>query len=75
MPEGQQDHGRVPVPVSIGLGGFAQGLDLTRRQVFSGAKLGVWAPGRRNRSIYCGWWLALWKLVWAGALCEMANET
>jgi hypothetical protein len=26
VPEGHEDHGRVPVPVPIGLGGFDQGL-------------------------------------------------
>jgi hypothetical protein len=28
MTEGDQDHGRVPVPVPVGHGGFHQGLDL-----------------------------------------------
>jgi hypothetical protein len=41
MPEGQQDHGRVPVTVAIRLGGLDQGLDLPGRQVLPGSKLGV----------------------------------
>jgi hypothetical protein len=41
MPEGQQDHGRVPMPPSIGLGGLDHGLDLPGRQVLPGSKYGV----------------------------------
>jgi Pyruvate/2-oxoacid:ferredoxin oxidoreductase delta subunit len=52
VPEGQQDHGRVPLPVSIGLCGFDQGLDLAGRQVLPGSKFGVRTSGRRNCSIY-----------------------
>jgi hypothetical protein len=55
VPEGQQDHGRVPVPPSIGLGGLDQGIDLAQRQVLPGADLGVGTAGRCNCSIYCGW--------------------
>jgi hypothetical protein len=33
MPEGQQDHGRVPVTVAVRLGGFDQGVDLPGRGV------------------------------------------
>jgi hypothetical protein len=55
MPEGQEDHGRVPVPVPVRLGRLDQGLDLAGRQVLPGAQLGVWAPGRSNCSIYFGW--------------------
>jgi hypothetical protein len=55
MPEGQQDHGRVPVTVAVRLGGLDQGLDLPGRQVLPGTKFGVGASGRRNCSIYFGW--------------------
>ena len=41
MPEGQQDHGRVPVTVAVGLGGLDQGVDLAWRQVLPGTKFGV----------------------------------
>jgi hypothetical protein len=43
---------RVPMPVSVGLGGLDQGLDLAGRQVLPGPKLGVRAPHRSNCSIY-----------------------
>jgi hypothetical protein len=52
---GEQDHGCIPVPVPIALGGLDQHLDLARRQVLSAPKLGVRAPGRRDCSIYFGW--------------------
>ena len=55
MPEGQQDHGRVPVTVPVRLGGLDQGLDLPGRQVLPGAKFGVGASGWRNCSIYFSW--------------------
>jgi hypothetical protein len=53
--EDKRRRGRVPVTVSIGLGGLDQGLDLPGRQVLPGPKFGVGASGRRNCSIYFGW--------------------
>jgi hypothetical protein len=50
MAEGDQDHGRVPVTVAIVLRGLDQGLDLARREMLAGAKLGIRSPGRRNCS-------------------------
>ena len=50
MPEGDQDHGGVPVPVAVGLGRLDQGLDLAGGEVLPGAKLGVRTPCRRNCS-------------------------
>jgi hypothetical protein len=44
VPEDQEDHGGVPLPVAVGLGRVDQGLDLARRQVLPGAKLGVRSP-------------------------------
>jgi hypothetical protein len=41
VPEGHQDHGRIPVTVSVGLGGLDQSLDLAGRQVLPGPKLCV----------------------------------
>jgi hypothetical protein len=55
VPEGHEDHGRVPVTVPVGLGGLDQGLDLAGRQMLSGPKLGVRTPDRSNCSIYFGW--------------------
>jgi hypothetical protein len=48
--EGEQDHGRVPMAIAIGLGGFGQSIDLAGRQVFWRAKLNVRSPCRRNCS-------------------------
>ena len=41
VPEGDQDHRRIPMPMPVRFGCFDQGLDLARRQVFSGTELGV----------------------------------
>jgi hypothetical protein len=51
VPEGDQDHGRVPMTVAVGLGGVDQGVDLAGRQVLAGAQLGVRPPRypRRRR--------------------------
>jgi hypothetical protein len=51
IPEGQEDHGRVAVTVTVGLGS----LDLAGRQVLPGSKFGVRTPGRSNYSIYFSW--------------------
>src|SRR5580704_4148701 len=55
MPVGEQNHGRVPMPIAVGLRRLDQRLDLAGGQVLAGAKLGVWTPGRHNCSIYFGW--------------------
>ena len=55
VPEGDQDHGRVPMAVAVGLGGLDQRLDLAGRQVLARAKLGVRPPGRRNCSENFSW--------------------
>jgi len=54
MTEGDEDHGRVPMPMSVYLGGHDQGVDLAGRQVLSGAELGVRTSDRGNCSI-SGW--------------------
>src|SRR5260370_40337580 len=46
----QKDHGRVPMTVSVGLGGIDRDLDLAGREMLAGAKLGVSSPCRRNCS-------------------------
>jgi hypothetical protein len=55
VPEGDQDHGGVPVPVPVRFGGLDQRLYFGRRQVLSGAELGVGASFRSNCSIYLSW--------------------
>jgi hypothetical protein len=52
VPESDQDHGGVPMPVPVRLGGLDQGLDLARRHVLPGPSLGVRTPPRSNCSIY-----------------------
>jgi hypothetical protein len=41
VPEGDEDHGGVPVPVPGSPGRLGQGIHLARRQVLAGAKFGV----------------------------------
>src|SRR6266446_6859987 len=53
--EGDQDHGRVPVAISIGLGGLDQRFDLAWRQVLTGARLHIRSPCRRNCSENFSW--------------------
>jgi hypothetical protein len=50
VPEGDQDHGGVAVPVPVGLGGFQQGLDLAWSEVLAGTEFGVRSPARTNCS-------------------------
>jgi hypothetical protein len=52
VPEGDEDHRGVPVPMPVRFGCFDEGLDLARRQVFSGAEFGVRTSCRDNCSIY-----------------------
>jgi hypothetical protein len=56
VPEGQEDHGRIPmaVPVSAG-GGFHQPLDLSFGEVLAGSIMPIWAATTRNCSLYSGW--------------------
>jgi hypothetical protein len=55
VPEGHEDHRRIPVAVPVGLGGVHERLDLAGCQVLPGAKFGVRAPARSNCSFYFGW--------------------
>ena len=52
MPKSDHYHGGIPVPVPVRLGRLDQCPDVARRQVLSGAKLGVRMPYRDNCSIY-----------------------
>ena len=38
VPESDEDHGRIPMAVAVGLGGLDRGFDLAGRQVLAGAK-------------------------------------
>jgi hypothetical protein len=50
MAEGDQDHGGIPVPVSIGLRRLDQSLDLAWSEVLPGSELGVRTPTWSNCS-------------------------
>ena len=50
VPEGDQDHRRVAMVAPVDLSGLDQNLDLARREVLAGPKLGVWAPPQRKCS-------------------------
>jgi hypothetical protein len=51
VPERHQDRGRVSMPVPPLLGGLDEDLDLLWREMFAGAKFGVWTPTETNSSI------------------------
>ena len=55
MPEGDQDHGRVPVAVPIALGGLDQLVNLALSQMLACPQLGIWQPARRHCSYFGGW--------------------
>src|SRR5262249_32008413 len=55
MPEGQQDHGRIPMPVSITAGSLNKPLDLFLGEILSGSIMPIWAATAPNCSLYSGW--------------------
>jgi hypothetical protein len=55
VPEGQQDHGRIPMSVSITAGSLHQPLDLFLGEVLSGSIMLIWAATTPNCSLYSGW--------------------
>jgi hypothetical protein len=59
MSEGDQDHGSVPMALTVRLGGFDQAVDLAWREVLAGAKLGIRSPCRRNCSENLSWCVQL----------------
>ena len=59
MPEGKQDHGRVPVAMAVVPGSLHKPFDLTLRQVFPLAVVRVGQATSANCSLYRGWWLGL----------------
>src|SRR5262245_28073535 len=54
VPEGQQDHGRIPMPVHTARR-LHQPLDLFLGEVLPGSILVVREPNRANCSLYSGW--------------------
>jgi hypothetical protein len=55
VPEGDEDHGGVPMTVPVSLGGLDQGVNLARGEVLPGAKRGIRSPRRRNCSENLSW--------------------
>ena len=55
MPEGDQDHSRIPMTVTIALSGLDQLFDLARRQVFALAVICVRSAPSRYCSLFAGW--------------------
>src|SRR5262245_52804583 len=55
MPEGDQDHGLVPVRPAIALAAFYEALDLAFGQVLAGADVGIFGPARRDFPFYGVW--------------------
>ena len=53
--EPRQDHGRVPMPVAIGLGRLDQLLDLGLGQMLPLAVVGVGSATRSNCSLFAVW--------------------
>jgi hypothetical protein len=54
MPEGQQDHGLIPVRPAIALAAFDQSFDLFLAKVFPYSDLDVLWPARRDFPFYSG---------------------
>src|SRR5262250_152144 len=55
MPEGQQDHGRIPMPVPITARRLDKPLDLSLGEVLAGSIMPIWAATTPNCSLYSAW--------------------
>src|SRR6516165_2171340 len=55
MPESQEDHGRIPMSVSIPARRLHQPLDLLLGEVRAGSIMPIWAATTPNCSLYSGW--------------------
>src|SRR5262245_21748762 len=55
MPEGQEDHGRVPMSVPITAASLHQPLDLFLGEVLSRSIMPIWAATTSNCSLYSVW--------------------
>jgi hypothetical protein len=65
MPEGQQDHRGVPVPMAIVASRLHQPLNFALGQVFAGAIVGIRQPTSCNCSLLDRWCVSFWS-----RLCE-----
>src|SRR5262249_32658427 len=57
MSERDQDHGGVPMALTVSLGSIDQGIDLAGCQVLASAKLSIRSTGWSNCSKNLGWYL------------------
>jgi len=72
MPEGKQDHGRVPVAMAVVPGSLHKPFDLTLRQVLTLAVMGVGQAASANCSLYRAWCLGLMcRIHWGKTLVLM----
>src|SRR5260221_7503696 len=55
VPEGEQDHGRIPMAVPIPPCCLNQPLDLSLGEVLAGSIMPIWAATTPNCSLYSGW--------------------
>src|SRR5271170_5224088 len=55
MPEGQQDHGGVPLTMAIVASRLHQALDFALGEVFAGSIIGVPQPASCHCSVLDGW--------------------
>ena len=55
MPEGNQDHGRVPLAPTVGLGGLDELLNLTLGQMLTWPELSIRPPNRCNCPVLSCW--------------------
>ena len=55
MPEGDQDHGLIPLRPAIAAAAGDQPLDLAFAEVFAGSDIGVLGPARLDFPYYSGW--------------------
>src|SRR5262249_44922688 len=55
MPEGEQDHGLVPMRPAVALAASDQPFDLAFRQVLAGPNVGIFGPTWCNFPFYSGW--------------------
>src|SRR5262245_53135810 len=55
VPEGQQDHGRIPMSVPVPARRLHQPLDLSLGEVLAGSIMAIWAATTPNCYLYSGW--------------------
>src|SRR6516165_3069022 len=75
MPECQQNHGRIPMPVTVITGRLHHAFNLALGQVLAGPIMGVGETTARDCSLFSAWYGAGWyRIHWdkSGVLSEFA---